>query len=400
MLGERFVKLASRRAFARLRLPLVPLRARTAEQWRVMGDANDLLEKLLDAWRSPIVVRTDVAGESTPFLLPTSAPLAATSKLGDFVRDTVEALETAGTSPEDILLLFAPLLPAHVSALVYADARTGKVQIDSLWGFPDGLLNLPHDSFSVAAGQVAGREIRYKPACLLLERDRVRRRALGTPYDWAPSLRADEVRLLARWGHELSRLEDAPTALMALCRVGGRVGPRACFPFHSWRADPGKHDSMHVVAPIALTAESAADLKREIPRGATVRLKLERGLDRDVNFIEAVGLWAARSEATLLFSGSLLGHTRTLLEGAGAVVISPDQAEIDWSEYRAAIVTTRGGLKRVRMVGRETVEPTDACGPGGLCKVPDISGNLAVKPLELDVEGQPAMFMDDVLPRH
>jgi hypothetical protein len=126
-----------------------------------------------------------------------------------------------------------------------------------------------------------------------------------------------------------------------------------------------------------------------------VRLKLERGLDRDVNFIEAVGLWAARSEATLLFSGSLLGHTRALLEGAGAVVISPDQAEIDWSAYRAAIVETKGGLKRVRMVGREAVEPSDACGPGGLSKVPDISGNLAVKPLELDVEGQPAMFMDD-----
>ena len=395
-LSARFGKLASRRAFARMGLPLVPLRAQTVEQWRAGGDANDLLEELLAAWRSPIVVRTDVTGESTPFLLPTSAPLYSASKLGHFVRDAVGALEADGISPEGILLLFSPLLPAHVSALVYADARAGKARVDSLWGFPDGLLNLPHDSFSVEADRVAGREIRYKPACLLLERDRVRRRTLGSPYDWAPSLRADEVRLLARWGRELSALGDAPTALMALCRVGGQIGPRACFPFHSWSAGPGEHGDAQMVAPVALTVESAADLKREISSGSTVRLNLERGLDRDVNFIEAVGLWAARSEATLLFSGSLLGHTRALLERAGAVVISPDQAEIDWSDYRAAIVATRGGLKRVRMVEREAVEPSDACGgPGGLSKVPDISGSLTATPLELDVEGQPAMFMDD-----
>lgn len=399
MHGERFGKLASRRSFARLGLPLVPLRARTAEEWRAGDDANDLFEELLTAWRSPIVVRTDVAGESTPFLLPTSAPLRSASKLGDFVRDAVGALEADGAPAGDILLLFSPLLPAHVSALIYADAKTGKARIDSLWGFPDGLLNLPHDSFTVAAGRVAGREIRYKPACLLLERDQVRRRRLGPPYDWEPSLRTDEVKLLARWGNELSELWNEPTALMALCRVSGRAGPRACFPFHSWSAAPGEDGDAQVVAPVALTIEGAADLKREIPSGTTVRLNLERGLDRDVKLIEAIGLWAARSEATLLFSGSLLGHTRALLEGAGAVVISPDQAEIDWSDYRAAIVATKGGLRRVRMVEREAVKSSNRrCGPGGLSNVPDISESPAATPLELDVEGQPAMFMDDASP--
>lgn len=398
LLCDRFAKLTSRRAFAQLGLPLVPLRARTAEQWQAGAGPNDLLEELLATWHSPIVVRTDVAGESTAFLLPTSAPLRSASKLGGFVRDTVEVLEADGASPEDILLIFSPLLPAHVSALVYVDAKTGTVRIDSLWGFPDGLLNLPHDSFSVATGRVDEREIRYKPACLLMERDQVRRRMLGAPYDWAPSLRADEIRVLARWGRGLSTLEGVPMALMALCRMSGRVGPRACFPFHSWRADPTAHDDTHMVAPVALTVENAADLKRDIPSGATVRLNLERGLDRDVDFIETVGRWAARSEATLLFSGSLLGHTRALLEGAGAVVISPDQAEIDWSEYRAAIVATRGGLKRVRMVGREAVKASDACGPSGFSKMPDLSESPAATPLELDIEGQPAMFMDDALP--
>jgi hypothetical protein len=396
-LVRRFPKLRSRASFAELALPLVPMEIVTAEQWRALEKPLTWLNAVLARHRRPLVVRCDLGGASAPFLLPTSAPQESAAALADFIEESLAELDSLDLSARDILLLLSPLMAARASALVIADAESGNAEIDALWGFPDGLLNLPHDSFGYRDGSLGPRCIRHKPACLLLEAEHSSRARLGRPFDWEPTLRGDEIRRLAEWALSLSAKEGRPMQLMALCRVDGRRGPSACLPFHCWPTERESSQALQQLSPeFAATIRAREDLDRSVAAGATVRLDFDADLDRDVDFVEAVGRWAVKEGATLVFSGSFLGHTRAVLERTGAVVVSSDSSEIDWSGFRPAIVRTRGGLRRVRMVPAEMV---DSSAGGAFNGLPDLGDLDSTSVPEHDLPGQPAMLMDDAPPR-
>src|SRR5689334_1840463 len=187
-LAKRFAKLRSRTTFAELGMPLVPLWALTASQWQALDDPRAWIERLIERHRCPLVVRCDLASRSAPFLLPTSPPLLSAQELADFVQGRLVEFRSAECGEEDILFLFSPLVAARASALAIADADAGEAWIDALWGFPDGLLGLPHDSFSYGEGSPAGRRIRHKPACLMLEPGHSRRVPIAAPLDWEATL--------------------------------------------------------------------------------------------------------------------------------------------------------------------------------------------------------------------
>lgn len=392
-LARRFAKLRSRSTFVELGMPVVPLQALTASQWRGLDDPEAWIGRLIEGHRCALVIRCDLASRSAPFLLPTSPPLSSTRELTDFVEERLTELRSAECKEEDILFLFSPLVAARVSALAIANAEVGEARIDALWGFPDGLLSLPHDSFSYYKGSAGGRRIRHKPACLMLEPGRSRRVPISAALDWEATLRADEVRRIGEWGLRLSERYGREMQLMALCRIGGSRGPRACIPFHCWPAE-GDAAAAGLVSPkVALRISGREDLRRSLPQGGTVRLDLEPGLDRDINFLWSIGEKAARAGATLVFSGSLLGHTRAVLERTGAVVVSAERSKVDWSAYRPAIVKTKVGLRRVRMVAASADEAPR--GERGFRRLPDLSELAQPKVVETDLPGQPALFMDD-----
>lgn len=394
--SRKFAKLRSRAAFAELGMPLPPLKFLSAAEWIGLADRKSWLEGLLSRWSAPVVVRCDVAKGSAPFLLPTSDPEREVAKLVAFIDKSLRHLRNAGLPEKDILFLLSPLVAARVSALVLADAKAETTDIDSLWGFPDGLLNLPHDSFALRKGAVTWRDIRHKPACLLLEEGKTHRARLGKPFDWEATLRSDELRQLGAWAIALSQARKRPISLMALCRINGRRGPSACMPFHFWRAETSRSAEAQVEPVEVSVLRDPRDLRRKMEPRSTVRLELNESKDRDVDFIQKVGKWAAARELTLVFSGSLLGHTRAILERSGAVVVSPEGFEVDWSGFRAAIVVTNAGIRRVRMVPEEqcrgAIRSRDF---SGLC---DLSKLGPIEVVEADLPGSPAMLMDDPLP--
>ena len=139
-------------------------------------------------------------------LLPTSPPSDSPAALVEFAEAAFARLLHSGRPEDDVALLASPLVPAHVSALVSADPNHAEIRIDALWGYPDGLLYLPHDSFSVREGRVRA-SIRYKPACLVLAVGERREVRVGPGWDWARTLSASEALHLATWASELARLE-------------------------------------------------------------------------------------------------------------------------------------------------------------------------------------------------
>jgi hypothetical protein len=334
------------------------------EEWDSFDDRGKWVEELIARHRVPVVVRCDLAEGSTPFLLPTSQPETSPQRLVRFVENAIHSYRGA-LPAADVLLLFSPLMPARVSALVAVGEDSGAAEIDALWGFPDGLLNLPHDSFQVGRGGIRRSEIRYKPACLLLEDGVARRALLGPPLDWDETLREDELLTLAGWAASLSEAYGREMQLMALCRLGGRRGPDGCVPFHCWPVEKGAGETPGRAPLPTLTIRDWPDLRSEARRCAA-RLDPDPSLIRSVEFFAAVGEWAVAREVTVLFSGSFLGHIRAILEKSGAVVFPEDQ-QIDWSAYRAAVVRT---------------------------KVPDL-GPVEAIDSEQDLPGQPLMLMDD-----
>jgi hypothetical protein len=270
-----------------------------------------------------------------------------------FMHQVARQFSEHAISETDYVFLLAPLVPARASAMVRARPDSATVDIDALWGFPDGLLMLPHDSYVVTHDEEKA-TVRQKPACLLWSSGAWRITVVGADFDWRMVLARGELRQLATWGRELACREGREVQLLALARIGGARGPAACLPFHYTTFDAARARSRTLVPRSRLhVVRAPADLRalrrRSAARGILLRPDV-RHL-RDVPFLRAVGEAAAAAGLPILFEGSLIGHAYYVLTTTGAVVIPSESAGVpDRGQTGAFIVAPRGGIARVRAV--------------------------------------------------
>ena len=312
-------KVRSHQTFTRLGLPTVPVLARRGDRLRDDRELREWLTRALAAHTEPIVLRTDVSTKSS-VLLPTSAPSRDVDDLARFAAAALKAVTEGDVNPENVALLASPLVPAVASTLAMLDETEGCVEIDSLWGFPDGLLYLPHDSTTVRGTQVEMQR-RHKPACLILSTNGERFEALlGAPWDWGRTIREDEARTIATWTRRVSDLEGRRVQLMVLARVGGRRGEPGLLPFHFFEQPlTGSHDTEPAVRGRPICVHSFEDLPARVD-GGWIELRPRLDLARDHDFLAAVAQFATTMNLPIGLSGSRLGHARYVLEQLGASV--------------------------------------------------------------------------------
>lgn len=317
-------KIRSHATFSRLGLPTVPVHARRAEHLRNDRRLREWLAQILEIHAEPIVLRTDVAEGAGPnVLLPTSAPSRDPTALARFAQQTIRSLAQTDVSSDCAALLASPLVPAVASALARIDAD-GSVGVDSLWGFPDGLLHLPHDSSVVVNAQVRVLR-RRKPACVLLSADVGRLQvSLGAPWDWGWTINADEARTIASWTTRVSQAAGCRIQLMVLARVAGRRGEAGLVPFHFFeQPGPPSHRKARPALGRAVLVRHPRDLQGAA-EGEWIDLRPDVGLTRDRRFLLAVAEFAMQRDLPIAFAGSRLGHARYILEHHGVTVFAAE----------------------------------------------------------------------------
>jgi predicted house-cleaning noncanonical NTP pyrophosphatase (MazG superfamily) len=378
--SQTWKKLRRPKTFLDAGLPSANVFVLPANEWLEGSSSRQMLieadlKRLLN---ERVVIRTDIA-DSIPhedLLLPTSPATKDFQELVRYMRDAACWFEKNGIPPSSWAYLFAYLVPARASAMVHAYPAGRRVRVDAIWGYPDGLLYLAHDSYfyDTKTHEIITKK-RYKGTCLLAEGDGWIPMTVGTPLDWAPTLNNDEVQTLAQWGLRLSNHLNHEIQLMALAKIAGIRGPSACLPWHyNTLTIPTYRESLESL-PLAgnyieirneddlnsLANHAASDLGK-----IAIRIKPDPTLLRSAAFLRQTAATAARLKLPLLCEGSLLAHAYYIMDAEGATVIPittvepPSASDVHHKIVRdniPVIIEQAGSLARVTRVDRAIAGP-------------------------------------------
>ena len=188
----------------------------------------DLLSDLEELVKGSLVIRTDVATPELEAkqLLPRT----------DEIRDARAALEwmidksnVLTKTRHDCAFIFHNFIPAQSAAFAYADPKSPLVQIESLWGLPEGLYYNSHDQFvvdtlkpnidSVSASDVS----RFR----VQERRNFKRFFVSTtpsgkwetltlkaPYDWKRSISTEVAQHVAYESRRIAKVANRSVSIM------------------------------------------------------------------------------------------------------------------------------------------------------------------------------------------
>jgi predicted house-cleaning noncanonical NTP pyrophosphatase (MazG superfamily) len=332
--AARWHKLARRTLMQELGMPVAPVYFLSGE---VCGDLahhqpafdQDFAALSMEG-RIPVVLRCDLreSAKHSGLSLPTSEPLLSATDAEAFIGRVEEHFAAVGITRASWAVLPAQLVSAHASAMVQARPGAQTIRLDALWGFPDGVGCLAHDSYLYRIDRERFSEAcRCKQSCLLYEPDRGWHFAsVGEPHDWGHVLNIAEVHTAASWSRRIADHLQREVQLMVLARLGGARGATAMRPWHY---------TDHIVPPWSppvrwAPEQSAAMVRRpsDLDRLRGEQAKIT-GIHfaplvedrRDTGFIQEVAALAVELGVPVYFSGSVLGHTYYLLRSANAHVV-------------------------------------------------------------------------------
>jgi predicted house-cleaning noncanonical NTP pyrophosphatase (MazG superfamily) len=254
------------------------------------------------------------------------------------MRAQAEAFARQGLPDHDLAFLPAYLVPARASVMAHARPGAQRTQVDALWGFPDGVGLLPHDSwFHDVVRDRLTEHVTYKGVCLTYDEASGWEFApVPEPFDWGHVLNNEEVRTASSWARRLADHRQCEVQLMVLARIDGQRGPSAMMPWHFTDHEvPGADAPVRSVpGSRILLISRPADIPSAIPQDI-VGLHLRPAIDtrRDPDFLTKVGEAAASAGVPIYFEGSVLGHPFYLLRAAGAPVVPVGGADPESEPY-------------------------------------------------------------------
>lgn len=368
--SNRWKKLKRPMKFHELGLPHADVYVLTGEDWcRSKSEGFvSLLPDLRNMCEEPVVARCDISvnvkGED--LFLPTSSPTMNPERLLEFMDSTYRHFEAQGICDKDWAFLLARIVLARASAMVHARPEAQLIQVDALWGYPDGLLYYPHDTYFYHQTDDRMTEVRrHKSFSLLCTQESWTTLPLNPPLDWSHVLSKTEVQVLARWALAIADSLSHEIQLMALARVSGRRGEDGCLPWHYTQLE---------IAPPPVTTHRLSQLRSVRVIRSRVDIEGCRLLDsvkktdgfvlqpnvdvlRDAEFLREAAAYAADLNIPIYFEGSLLGHAYYQMIDAGARVIPLTEVAppVEVKRYEKivrdlipTIIRRAGGVARVR----------------------------------------------------
>ena len=277
-----------------------------------------------------LVCRTDCTAAGIDRLnLPRTDSISAASAVA-FMEGTLNRLTAQGAAPEETCFIFHKFIPAVVAAWALARPDRQIVLVDSLWGLPDGLQYLPHDTFEfdVRRNAISAEYIRFKPKFLQetpsgewklinVARNIARHRSLST----------GDLREVANQTHAVATQSNKPIQIMWFCAVPESAGIGRNVPWFMMDPEPASGAPHTPIAPdkrrLAIT--SVADLgSARLQQSGKFILALDPSseLFRSSEFLNEVAATSLEKNFPVAMTGSHLAHAYYTLERKGVSVVS------------------------------------------------------------------------------
>jgi predicted house-cleaning noncanonical NTP pyrophosphatase (MazG superfamily) len=292
----------------------------------------ELTSDLTELTKGPVVIRTDIAGQTVLFANRTDC-LSKLAPARKFLQDTARDLVNAGVDSKQICFIAHRFIPASASAFSMATAVGNRVSIDALWGLPDGLEFCAHDSFEVDTriGEIVARKIRHKPTFLAAQPDDSWKTApLGAPWDWRPSLDDATVREIATLTKKVAAALKKTIVIMWFARVPSGSGYPTLIPWRYTTEDEPRQVESGIGEYFQrqpFYVRNSLDigvLRTTVGPISSVILQPDGPHLRDKHFLEELGNVVRSLGLRIDLEGSPLSHTYYVLKRTGAHVACID----------------------------------------------------------------------------
>ncbi len=383
---------------------------------------NDLDDGLCNDLRfltsRSLVIRVDISDtqRSNKQLLPRTPEVRSYDDAVRWLTSTAsQLLQDYGQF--DIAFIFHNFIPAVSSAFAFAAPGERKVQIESLWGIPEGLYYNSHDKcivdtgnakFNLATDKLSEFSIKkvagYKPYCVAPENNGDwKTQAIRAPYDWSFSITTDAwIRQIAIDSRAIAEKENQSVSIMWFIGVPRWAATASLVP---WFHEPYEKDRIprtknrRKKTPFDqhFTIQTQADIEKfaaEVGKGnKTIRQVLvkpmEEKLLRDKYTLRKVGQLAKAIDAVILLEGATLSHVFYQLQEVGATVNIelPFQKDTDAKDFHKLV---RDGIPERIREGGELVTTKSLVGE-------DLIKALREKLVEEAIEVLDAKNYDSVL---
>jgi predicted house-cleaning noncanonical NTP pyrophosphatase (MazG superfamily) len=281
---------------------------------------------LLTAGRA--VLRTDTLNPAVkPMNLPRTFTVdgrAATK----WLRGTLATMRRKGATNKEVAIILHRYIPARAAAWTFYAPGDDFVQIDALWGLPDGLQFLSHDTFQVDArtGIELAAQVRFKPD-FLQEQDDGQWRYVQVARQFGRDrvLSREALRALTLQTVAIARNIKDRAQIMWFCDLPEELGLGQHLPWYRSKEFAGVSSAERPELPLR-RVQSLSDLDALERSGGRfiIRVAPEVQLVReDDKFLDRVISLAQAHNLPVELAGSVLGHAFYRLRGAGIMVIVP-----------------------------------------------------------------------------
>lgn len=311
--------------------------------------SSDLEADLFKLVKASLVIRMDIATDEQNEL----QLLPRTNEVRELDSAIAWLKESAGIKRrainDEVVFIFHNFVPAISSAFAYAAPGERMVQIEALWGLPEGLYYNAHDKYTVDTKNPCGGELHHDD----IERFEVRvkrfckhffvapdvdgrwtTKVLKPPYDWRESIQKQEwVKEIALESRRIAEEEKKSLSIMWFVGVPSEVCSMPIFPwFHEFydptitsRAVTRRTKTPFDKSLIISTNKDVEELRQEAKttHSSVRRIRIqprEEALLRDKNTLRVIGELAQKIGAIILLEGGVLSHAYYQLMQTKAIV--------------------------------------------------------------------------------
>lgn len=351
--ASKFAKIHNVFTYLELGLPITTLYI-LSDQNIITSLANhdlkpELRQDLEHLVKGSLVIRSDIATDDLGKrqLLPRSQEIRS-------LHDTIEWLTRQSkhlieTYPDDeIAFIFHNFIPSLASAFAYAAPQERNVQIEALWGLPEGLYYNSHDKYIVDTGIVDASFLTQKDVENFRLHERLNfkhffvsadsngswiTQVVAPPYDWRSSLRSEWCKSIALESRRIAAYEKRAVSIMWFAGLSEGLAESPVIPwyhefFDARVAQRAITTRRKTAFDKSIVIRNRSDLgmlrhEAELSESRVRRIRIQPTDDallRDKNTLKTIGSLACRLGAVIVLEGAVLSHAYYQLGGTGAVV--------------------------------------------------------------------------------
>ncbi|WP_428738241.1 hypothetical protein [Sulfurimonas sp.] len=303
------------------------------------------LEELL---QEPLIIRTDIASadKSKRQMLPRDEKRDLDSTVKWLQETSKTLLADSKLHNIDIAFIFHNFIPAVSSAFAYAKPNDRNVQVESLWGLPEGLYFFAHDKhvidtknnnidkISLDSFEVKSKEYYKNFFVVPNSKGKWSTEKVAVPYDWKESIQNNNwIKKIALHSRKIAENVGKPLSIMWFVNVPQDICPEYIFPWHhetftlqnKTKNKKNRTKTPHDELLTIRTSEDLLILEKETNKENSFIKKIniqpmDDALLRDKDTLQKIGLYAKKLNAFVILEGSLLSHAYYQLKQTGAIV--------------------------------------------------------------------------------